>query len=335
MIWPRVLIGVMFVALPIWAGGFGRSLWTIPPLILVFTLAYIDGKNTIWRRDFLERDWRFKLRQIVGALIAETVLVGALFFIAAGVAAAFDALPPRAPFDRLDATLLALALALSLGGMAVLRAVEGGRDPVVRALERFGEELTQESGGEAEDDPAERYDELDPQTRALCEVADALAADTLDPEANEIAIADLARRLAALDPPERAREPAFRMIDLSEEIEGPNAAAARRAGYRGLMMLTQRPDGAEMVSTMGAAAEIVFTLKDDPSDAVRLEALALAEAMIALDFPAAAAGGALMETIEAVARGDTGQETALENDPALRERLGALAEALLRRRDAV
>lgn len=329
MIWPRVLVGAMFVALPLWAGGFGRSLWTIPPMILVFTLAYIDGKNLFWRNAFQEGDWRFKARRVAGALLAETVLVSALFFFAAGVAGALGDPGPRAPFDRLDASLLALILSLSLGGMALLRRIEKGRDPVARAIERFAVDLdpTDEEDAEEEDSEAE----------AIADEAEALAERPRQtPEAALGEIDALAARLAALAPPERARLPARRMIDMTEEIEGPNAAAARRAGYRGLALLAERAEGAAVVARMGAVPDVIFALKEDPSDAARLDALALAEALLGLaasDAPSR--DSPLMEAVRAVARGGTGPAEAIERDPALRARLQAQAEALLGRRAAV
>lgn len=329
MIWPRVVVGVLFIALPIWAGGFGRSLWTLPPMILVFTLAYIDGKNAIWRRAFLQGDRRFKLQQILGALIGETVLVLALFFIAAGVAAAFDALPPRAPFSRLDAGLLAATLALALGGMALLRKIEGGRDPVVRALETLGRGLAEAEAdpGAAEDFEIERPD---PEADDLIAEAEA-AAKAPDPA--EATIDDLAERLAALRPAKRVRTPALQLIDMIEEVHGPGARAARRIGYRALTLLSRTEEGGEIVVGMGAAPEVIYALKEDGSDAARLEALELAERLITLGVPGAdAPGGALMSAIEAIASGEAGRRVAIDEDPGLKARLRARAEALLRRR---
>ena len=141
MIWPRILIGAALVVLALWAGAASRSLWSLPVLIGVFTLAYMDGKNRIWRKAFQEGDRLYKAKALAGALIAETALVCLLFFAAAGVAAAFGALDPRLPFDRLDAGLAAAALAMALLGGALIRAIEGDRDPMTVALEQLSDTL--------------------------------------------------------------------------------------------------------------------------------------------------------------------------------------------------
>lgn len=141
MIWPRFVIALFLLASPVWAGADGRSLWTLPLLIGVFTIAYIDGKNRIWRSRFAQLGVVQMLGSIAGAMVAQTILVSLLFFTAAGVATLWGEIGERAPLDRLDFAVSGAVLAICLLGGAATRWAEGGRDPVDRALEEFGEAI--------------------------------------------------------------------------------------------------------------------------------------------------------------------------------------------------
>lgn len=347
MIWPRIVIAVFLLALPVWSGATGRSLWSLPVQIGVFTLAYIDGKSRIWRNNFVESALADRAKAVLGALLTQSVLVAILFFTAAGAASAFGVSTYRAPFDRLDAGLASAALAMCLLGGALARWAEGGRDPVDRALEELGRSFDPEDGsappaaGPATMPPGPPP--IDPDRIAeLLEEVDAIERRTL---AAEHEIHRLASAIALSTEP----LPAMRALaDIA--TPGPNDGAGapgeahrRRIGLLGLSESHRRMDRARggetrefahadalayaeqelrRLSELAALDNLAFL----GSDLVRLEALRLARRAGLSGDLLRAALRAIADSVEPVAVGAPAEAT--EQRGRLRREAGELLAGL-------
>ena len=318
MMWPRLLIALPLLAAPIWAGAAGRSYWLAPVLIVVFALAYIDGKNRIWREAFIDSGALEKTKAVLGAAAAQTILVGLLFFAATGVASVFGALGERAAFDRLDAGVASAVLALCLLGGALVRWAEGGRDPVDRALDNLSEALREIDEGdldEAVDDAfAGRLSPFD----ALEAELDGLAQRFLVAETE---IDSLARRMAEADAPLSAASHLTHLARNPDPDSDARVGAANRlkAVYRAMRRLWEA-DSHEIEDIYAASFEalILSTLKGGDDAALRLEAVTLAEAM-------GLRGDRLAAALQAIER-ESGLEE--ESGKALKSRAARLLERL-------
>ena len=155
MIWPRIVVAVIFLALPLWAGATARSFWILPVLVVLFAIAFVDGKNQLWRKSFIESSIAEKAKAIGGAIVSQAILVSLLYFVSFGVAGAFGFAGDRTPFEPLlDLGAPAAMLAFVLVGGAAIRWADGGRDPVMRAFEQHGDV------GEKLRELADRLDDL-------------------------------------------------------------------------------------------------------------------------------------------------------------------------------
>ncbi|MEL6977934.1 MAG: hypothetical protein AAGM38_04555, partial [Pseudomonadota bacterium] len=97
MIWPRAALAAILVAAPIWAGAFDRSLLSLASLTPVFAIAYLDGRQRAVRERLMASGAKERFWALIGALVAQAVVVALLFFVAAGAASVLGAARPRAP----------------------------------------------------------------------------------------------------------------------------------------------------------------------------------------------------------------------------------------------
>lgn len=308
MIWPRIVLGVALVATAIWAGAAGRSLWMIPLLGAVFSVAMIDGKNAAWKKAFFASSAGDRAKTLAGTLVVEVILVAILFFVASGIASALGAAPPRQPLASLDVAVAGGALAGALIIMAVVRRVEGDRDPVTRAMENLDAEIRRASrrGG----DPDEEEDGIEESPLDdLIDEADMMAERKI---VTPQEISGLARHFAE-HPDVEASISALTALSVGRPRD-PRIGAAheRRVGLTGLRLFADQmeethddAEGARLRAALDAAGldQVVLRgLAEEAAEWVRHDAAWLAETLnTRLDFRddvVAAALTAILQDLE-------------------------------------